>query len=177
MVAFGVAAGLAMYAATAKADPKVIYYNGHKGGQKHVHKHHHGKGHKVGPHRSYRKGFEHGYRKGVKHGHKHAKKHRYGHGHKHKHAYKRPYHRGAKHYGYSGHGFGFFYGIPGPHYWKPAHPRPFRGYRKVRARCHPVSRFGHDRYGRRAKLGATKCYDKFGHGYIVRGSRHVIHYY
>ena len=36
---------------------------------------------------------------------------------------------------------------------------------------------GRDHFGRRAKFGGTMCYDRFGYGYVVAGSRHVIHYY
>ena len=34
-----------------------------------------------------------------------------------------------------------------------------------------------DRYGRKVKFGGTMCYDRYGDSYIVKGSRHIIHYY
>ncbi len=42
--------------------------------------------------------------------------------------------------------------------------------------CHPVSKDGYSR-GRHARIGGTMCYDHYGQGYVVRGSRYVIHYY
>lgn len=48
-----------------------------------------------------------------------------------------------------------------------------RHYRPVR-RCHPVYKYRLDRWGNEVKVGRTMCYDRWGNGYIVRGSRHVV---
>ena len=40
--------------------------------------------------------------------------------------------------------------------------------------CHPVSKYGYDRYGYRIKIGGTMCYDDYGHAYVVPGSRYTI---
>ena len=45
------------------------------------------------------------------------------------------------------------------------------------AGCRAVIRFGFDRFGRRAKIGGTMCFDRYGNSYILSHSRHVIHYY
>lgn len=39
--------------------------------------------------------------------------------------------------------------------------------------CHPVSRHVYNRFGDPIKLRGTMCYDRYGRGYIVPGSRHV----
>jgi hypothetical protein len=44
------------------------------------------------------------------------------------------------------------------------------------AGCRAVIRFGFDRFGRRAKIGGTMCFDRYGNSYIPSHSRHVIHY-
>jgi len=41
--------------------------------------------------------------------------------------------------------------------------------------CHPVSKFG-SWHGRAAKIGGTMCYNRRGQGYVVAGSRYLIHY-
>jgi len=41
--------------------------------------------------------------------------------------------------------------------------------------CHPVSKFG-SWHGRPAKVGGTMCYNGHGRGYVVSGSRYLIHY-
>ena len=45
------------------------------------------------------------------------------------------------------------------------------------AGCRAVTKFGFDRFGRRAKIGGTMCFDRFGNSYVLSRSRHVIHYY
>ena len=42
--------------------------------------------------------------------------------------------------------------------------------------CHQTSKIGY-RHGRKAKIGGTMCYNRYGKGYIVSGSHHVIRYY
>ena len=51
------------------------------------------------------------------------------------------------------------------------------GYRYNPNHCHPVSKKGYTRNGRKVKFGGTMCYDKHGHGFILNGSRHIIRYY
>lgn len=41
--------------------------------------------------------------------------------------------------------------------------------------CHPVSKHG-SWHGRPAKVGGTMCYNGHGQGYVVSGSRYLIHY-
>jgi len=41
--------------------------------------------------------------------------------------------------------------------------------------CHPVSKTIVDRYGDYKNIGGTMCYDSYGQGYIVSGSRHLRH--
>lgn len=120
-----------------------------------------------------------------------------------KHQEKRyKYDKSRKHghgYGYDP-GYGNPYGHHGPYYHKPykkKRHRPYYGdpyygkpYKKKRHHkkhhghgpygygkaCHPVSKsdYWHGRY---AKIGGTMCYDHYGYGYVVPGSRYVIHYY
>ena len=44
-------------------------------------------------------------------------------------------------------------------------------------RCTPVSKIGYDGYGRAIRIGGTMCFDGYGAGYVVPGSRYVIGYY
>jgi len=43
-----------------------------------------------------------------------------------------------------------------------------------RKSCRPVFKYTYDRYGRRTKTGGTMCYDAYGEGYVVPGSRYVV---
>lgn len=179
----GLTVGITVATAPAAAGGRIIYDNERHGSHKS-----HGKKH------AYKKGFEHGYHKGHKHakrhGHrKHVKKHAYKHGYKngydkgykhgHKHAYKHKPRHGHGH-GYK-HGkpiYNFVFGFPGYGSWAPHGYKPHKRVRHYRHNsCHPVSRIGYDRYGRKVKFGGTMCYDRYGASYIVRGSRHIIHYY
>lgn len=63
------------------------------------------------------------------------------------------------------------------HAWRPARHRPPYQARRIHAACHPVIGHGRDHFGRKAKFGATMCYDRYGRGYVVAGSRHVIRYF
>ena len=56
------------------------------------------------------------------------------------------------------------------------HHRKKMVYRAIQP-CHSTSKAGFDDYGRRVRIGGTMCYDAYGAPYIVRGSRHIIHYY
>jgi len=42
--------------------------------------------------------------------------------------------------------------------------------------CRKVSKHGYY-HGRKARIGGTMCYDRYGDPYIVQGSRYVIDYY
>lgn len=49
-------------------------------------------------------------------------------------------------------------------------------YRHTNSRaCHPVYKRG-QWHGRPAKVGGTMCYNRHGEGYVVTGSRYLIHY-
>lgn len=104
-------------------------------------------------HGHHRKGFRHGHSKGHKNFHKHGR--RYNHSYWRKHG-----HHGVTVYGWNSGGY------------RPA----YRNYR-LGASCHPVIGRGRDHFGRRAKFGGTMCYDHYGRGYVVAGSRYVIRYY
>ena len=45
------------------------------------------------------------------------------------------------------------------------------------AGCRAVIKYGFDRFGRRAKIGGTMCFDRYGNSYILSHSRYVIQYY
>ena len=102
-------------------------------------------------------------RHGGHHGH-HKYKH---HGHHKHHSYHR--HHGHRHHGHWRSGFSV-------RIWDPYPPPVIRHYSVVRP-CHPVVGHGQDRFGRPAKFGGTMCYDRFGNGYVVAGSQHIIHYF
>ena len=87
----------------------------------------------------------------------------------------------TRHYG--GHGFyygghntghgvigGHSHGGLGGHNYGPGRSRYSAG-------CRAVIKYGFDRFGRRAKIGGTLCFDRYGNSYILSRSRHVIHYY
>ena len=38
--------------------------------------------------------------------------------------------------------------------------------------CHPVTKIVTDHYGRYQSIGGTMCYDNYGQGYVVTGSRY-----
>lgn len=80
----------------------------------------------------------------------------------------RPYVR-YRHYG----GHGFNYGGHS-HGGSVSHDL---GRTRYSAGCRAVIKFGFDRFGRRAKIGGTMCFDRYGNPYILSHSRHVIHYY
>jgi len=64
----------------------------------------------------------------------------------------------------------------------PAH-RTYRGYGVAAYRddgyrsCRTVSKMGYDAYGNAARIGGTMCYDDYGQGYIVPGSRYIMEVY
>ncbi len=117
-------------------------------------------------------------RQGHRSGRNFGRGHRSGYGYRHRHSrfsfafvfpfyYLFPYYPYYPYYpSYPSYGYGS-YSYYGHHSSQPSHQR----------RCHPVTGIGRDRYGRKAKFGGTMCYDRYGNSYIVRGSRHVIHYY
>lgn len=41
--------------------------------------------------------------------------------------------------------------------------------------CHPVSKRTVDHYGHYKDVGGTMCYDSYGQGYVVNGSRYLKH--
>ena len=97
----------------------------------------------------------------------------------------RPYFAPRRHY--RGHGRHYrdrrhhaprYYGHSRRHYSYTdgyrAGPR-YRSHVPSAAACHPVFRFG-IWHGRPAKAGGTMCYNAYGNGYVVSGSRYLIHY-
>ena len=90
----------------------------------------------------------------------------YSHNYKRKHYYKRSYSRKHNHHGY---------GYSNQHRSYKKH----HGYKKHVGRydCHAVTKWAHDDYGRKLKIGGTMCYDAYGRSYVVPGSRYVITQY
>jgi hypothetical protein len=95
----------------------------------------------------------HGHQKHFKHGH--FRRH---------HGHHRQFHKRSHH------GFAV-------HVWRPNLHAPVVHHHWVTRACHPVVGHGLDAFGRQAKFGGTMCYDRFGNGYVVAGSQHVIHYF
>lgn len=109
-----------------------------------------------------------------------ADRYRYGHGgyHGHGHHGYHDRHRGHHRGGHDDFGlllvpFAYLFGYTQGRY----DSEPYYGSYQRAWGCHPVVKIGYDRFGRRAKLGATMCYDAYGEAFIVPGSRHIIHYY
>ena len=84
-----------------------------------------------------------------------------------------------------GHGHGHYHGHYSHRYHRPRNSlkSPLRyyrydtghGYHHGSARsCHPVHKWVTDHYGRQSQIGGTMCYDAYGNGYVVPGSRYVI---
>ena len=102
-------------------------------------------------------------------------------------------HRGAGHIGHGGghgrrgHNGSFIAGaiVGGLLGWNAGYGYPRAQYQRYRqyhhssyaggSGCHLVNKFGTWR-GRPAKVGGTMCYNRNGQGYIVSGSRYLIHY-
>lgn len=141
------------------------YNTGHRyGGKKHHGNKHNGGGyksggkHKGGGHYSggnKRHGKGHGYTSGYGNGHN--KGHNKGYNGK---SHKRKGHNSGGHYGKGHHGNSYYTGYNQYGYGR---------------NCHQVSKKSRW-HGRKARVGATKCYDSYGNGYIVEGSRYLIHY-
>ncbi len=70
----------------------------------------------------------------------------------------------------------FAFGHHRHHHYYGGHGAYGGGYRYLQ-HCRKVVKTGYDRFGRRAKIGGTMCFDRFGNPYILSHSRHVIHYY
>lgn len=127
---------------------------------------------KAGERHGLRSGRSFGHRRHGRHGRsfRHGRRHRFGHG-------FRLGHGGTKfflslaipfaHFAFGHHGHRHYYG---------GHGAYGGSYRYLR-HCRKVVKTGYDRFGRRAKIGGTMCFDRFGNSYILSHSRHVIHYY
>lgn len=101
---------------------------------------------------------------GIKHlGHHSYKKRHHSHydGGKHRH-YKKRHARKHRTKRHDRHGHGG-YGYAG------------KGYAKHSYGCHPVSKVKWH-HGRKARFGGTMCYDQYGNGYVVPGSRYLVGY-
>lgn len=83
--------------------------------------------------------------------------------------YRRGYRSGHDDRGYSGHGrrggYSSQYDRGRGH-----------GYQSRGHRCEQVYKHGRW-HGRPAKIGGTRCFDRYGNAYIVQGSRYLIDYY
>ena len=55
-------------------------------------------------------------------------------------------------------------------------PTRGHGFRNTPKQCHEVARKKYW-HGRLARVGGTMCYNRYGEGRIVSGSRYLIHYY
>ncbi len=106
---------------------------------------------------------------------RHGRRHGFGHGRRHGHT---KFFLGLAipfaHFVLGAHGHHRYYRGLGFHYGR--HGSRFGHYRYL-GWCREVTKFGHDRFGRRAKIGGTLCFDRYGNSYILSHSRHVIHYY
>ena len=98
----------------------------------------------------------------------------YGYRYKPRHYYRKHYRK--KHYGKHYRPSHRYYGHRGYNYYRK--PRVHYGHRhSYRPRCHPVHKHIHNDYGHRTKVRGTMCYDRYGKGYVVPGSRHVVKRY
>ena len=115
---------------------------------------------------------------GNHHGHS---SNRYGRHHSGK-SHRKHYTKGHHSYGYNNHRKHHYSGYRYQSY--PYGGRHYRrGYGYVKRRnnyqyddgsCHRVYKFIYDEYGYRHKIGGTQCYDDYGDGYIVEGSRYRV---
>ena len=179
------AVAIAGFAGPAQADGKYYGSHGVHGGYGKYGKpgYYHGKKYKKSYKRAYKKGYRQGYRKGFKNGARYGYGYapKYGKKFYYKPGYKSGYKPGYKSGYKPNHKYWRKYGNHGVtvQVWKPIGPPPRPAYKphRVQGACHPVVGKGADHFGRRAKFGGTMCYDRYGYGYVVAGSRYVIRYY
>ena len=70
-------------------------------------------------------------------------------------------------YGYQQHNYSY--------YQQKRHSRTsYYGHLSYKKPCHQVYKTSVDHYGEYNKVGGTMCYDRYGQGYIVSGSRYHI---
>lgn len=132
------------------------------------------------------------YSGGLHHVHRYKRNHygkRYSRGKNRRHRYGKRYSYGYKHkpyyrkYGYGS--YGGYFGKPYKkhrykykrHYYGKGYGLGYQGNGRYYGRkkfCHPVSKYIYDDYGNRNKIGGTMCYDQYGQGYVVEGSRYKI---
>lgn len=127
---------------------------------------------KAGERHGLRSGRSFGHRRHGRHGRsfRHGRRHRFGHGFRHGHG-------GTKFFLSLAIPFSHFaFGHHGHHHYYGGHGAYGGSYRYLR-HCRKVVKTGYDRFGRRAKIGGTLCFDRYGNSYILSRSRHVIHYY
>lgn len=91
---------------------------------------------------------------------------------------RRQEHRQTENHGYSvAYGFAAYGGVRYPA------RRAYRGYGAASyadngyRSCRTVSKMGYDAYGNAARIGGTMCFDGYGQGHIVPGSRYIIEVY
>lgn len=82
-------------------------------------------------------------------------------------------------YGYSNHHYGNHY------YSQPSYSQgyghfgnyatyPAHNYSHQARPCQQVSKYTYDEYGNAHKIAGTMCYDNYGQGYVVDGSRYEV---
>ncbi len=106
---------------------------------------------------------------GNKHKNKH-RKHKNRHHKKKRHGHKKHHNHGSHHHKHNNGGFFLSFGPHGPEFYNNRYDNQYA------RNCQDVVTDGYFR-GRYAKLGGTMCYDRAGNGYMVDGSRYLIHYY
>lgn len=60
------------------------------------------------------------------------------------------------------------------HYQRHSSHTYGRDYSNYRKPCHQVSKIYHDEYGDPHRIAGTMCYDRYGAGYVVDGSRYHL---
>jgi hypothetical protein len=98
-------------------------------------------------------------------------------GHHNKH-YNSGHHNSYRHHNYSyGHRNSYRY----KHYAYPSYPissyrnnNNYSNHSSYTKPCHQVSKTVVDGYGQYQKIGGTMCYNSYGQGYVVSGSRYQI---
>ncbi len=71
--------------------------------------------------------------------------------------------------GYSQNSYNHRYNPSGYYANYPAH-----GYSHQTRPCHQVFKYTYDEYGNAHKIAGTTCYNNYGEGYVVEGSRYEI---
>jgi len=68
-----------------------------------------------------------------------------------------------------------FYGYRSFGYKQPSYHNHRNRRDIVKKPCHPVTKVIIDNYGKYRGIAGTMCYDRYGNGYVVKGSRYSRH--